>query len=73
MRNRLPDIRKSFRIKQGDLADILDLSRQTICAIETGYWDPSIKLAYNKNHFYNKSFEELFIFDIGMGNGSSNT
>jgi len=73
MRNRLPDIRKSFRVRQGDLANVLGVSRQTICAIEKGHWDPSIKLAYKIAHFFNKSIEEVFIFDIGMEDDISET
>ena len=40
MRNRLPDIRKSFRVKQSDLAIILGVTKQTLCTIEKGHRDP---------------------------------
>lgn len=63
MRNRLTDIRKSSRVKQGDLATALGVSRQTICAIEKEHWDPSIVLAYKIAKYFGKQIEEVFIFD----------
>lgn len=63
MRNRLPDIRKSVGVRQGDLANNLGVSRQTICSIEKGHWDPSILLAFKLARYFGKQIEEIFIFD----------
>jgi putative transcriptional regulator len=46
MRNRLRELRAVRRWSQADLADRLDVSRQTVNAIETGRYDPSLPLAF---------------------------
>jgi putative transcriptional regulator len=46
VRNRLRELRAARRWSQADLADRLDVSRQTINAIETGRYDPSLPLAF---------------------------
>ncbi len=63
MRNRLSEIRKSLRVKQYDLAAALGVTRQTMCAIEKGHWDPSIRLAYRIAKHFDKQIEDVFIFE----------
>lgn len=63
MRNRLLEIRKSYGVKQCDLAMAIGVTRQTMSAIEKGHWDPSIKLAYRIARHFDKPIEEVFIFD----------
>lgn len=63
MRNRLTDIRKSIGIRQGDLANRLGVSRQTICSIEKGHCDPSIILAYKIAKYFGMHIEDIFIFE----------
>ena len=46
MRNRLRELRAARRWSQADLADRLEVSRQTVNAIETGKYDPSLPLAF---------------------------
>ena len=46
MKNRLEEIRKSQGIKQEELADLLEVSRQTISSLENGRYNPSILLAF---------------------------
>jgi len=63
MSNRLPDIRKRVGIRQGDLANSLGVSRQTICSIEKGHRDPSIILAYKIAKYFGMQIEDIFIFE----------
>jgi len=46
---------------QGDLADKLEVSRQTINAIETGRYDPSLPLAFAIAKLFGKPIEKIFI------------
>ena len=46
MKNRLEELRKQRGIKQEDLANALEVSRQTIGSLENGRYNPSVELAY---------------------------
>ena len=48
------------RITQDDLAKVLDVSRQTIIAIEQGKFNPSVKLALKMAEFFKCPIEEIF-------------
>ncbi|MDR2698848.1 MAG: helix-turn-helix transcriptional regulator [Candidatus Methanoplasma sp.] len=60
MDNDLRVLRAIKNITQEELADALDVSRQTIIAIENGKYDPSLKLAFKISNFFGKSIEEIF-------------
>lgn len=60
MRNRLRELRAARRWSQADLADRLDVSRQTINAIETGRYDPSLPLAFKISAVFDDRIENLF-------------
>lgn len=60
MRNGLRELRAARRWSQADLADRLDVSRQTINAIETGRYDPSLPLAFKIAELFEGSIESLF-------------
>ncbi len=60
MRNRLRELRAARRWSQADLADRLDVSRQTINAIETGRYDPSLPLAFKIAAAFDDRIENLF-------------
>ena len=47
-------------ITQEELAEALDVSRQTIISIENGKYDPSLKLAFKISNYFGKSIEEIF-------------
>ncbi|MDR7871463.1 MAG: helix-turn-helix transcriptional regulator [Tissierellaceae bacterium] len=68
MKNRLEEIRKSKGFNQEELADILQVSRQTISSLENGRYNPSILLAFKIAKFFNMSIEDIFIYEEG-GNG----
>lgn len=63
MKNRLEELRKQRGIKQEELADLLEVSRQTIGSLENGRYNPSIILAIKIARFFGMSVEEIFIYE----------
>ena len=61
MNNRVRDLRGEQGWSQGDLAERLDVSRQTINAIETGKYDPSLPLAFRLARLFGEPIESIFI------------
>lgn len=68
MKNRLKVLRAERNWTQADLADALEVSRQTVNAIETGKFDPSLPLAFRAARLFGLRIEE--IFDDEDRNGS---
>lgn len=60
MKNCLKELRADKEWTQADLADALDVSRQTVNAIETGKYDPSLPLAFKIAQLFNKTIEDIF-------------
>ncbi|MCB1666496.1 MAG: helix-turn-helix transcriptional regulator [Pseudomonadales bacterium] len=60
MKNRLRELRAEKGWTQADLALELDVSRQTINAIETGKFDPSLPLAFKAARIFGLTIEEIF-------------
>lgn len=60
MRNRVRELRTSRRLSQGDLAAELNVSRQTVNAIETERYTPSLPLALALARFFEVSVERMF-------------
>ena len=63
MKNKLEVIRKERDITQEELADALEVSRQTISSLENGRYNPSIILAFKIARYFNLSIEEIFIYE----------
>ena len=63
MKNKLEVIRKERDITQEELADALEVSRQTISSLENGRYNPSIILAFKIARFFKLSIEEIFIYE----------
>ena len=63
MKNRLRELRAAKEWSQADLADKLGVSRQTVNAIETEKYDPSLPLAFKVAKLFKKSIEEIFELD----------
>ena len=63
MKNNLKRYRQEKSISQDELAAILGVSRQTINSIETGKFDPSLKLVIKITRFFNADLESIFIFE----------
>lgn len=60
MKNCLRDLRKQRGLRQAELADALEISRQTIIAIEADKYDPSLPMAYRLAAFFNVPVETIF-------------
>lgn len=60
MRNRLKVLRAERNMTQGELAEALDVSRQTINALETGKYDPSLPLAFKLARLFGVQIEDIF-------------
>lgn len=63
MRNRLKVLRAERDWSQGDLADRLGISRQSVNAIETGRYDPSLPLAFRIAELFALPIEAIFSKD----------
>jgi len=64
MNNRLRVLRAEQGWSQADLADRLEVSRQSVNAIETGKYDPSLPLAFKLAKLFGKRIEEIFEDDV---------
>lgn len=63
LKNRLKEARTAAGLSQGQLAEMVGVSRNTISSIETGQFSPTAKLALVICIALDKKFEELFYFD----------
>jgi putative transcriptional regulator len=63
MKNKLRELRAAKEWSQAELADKLGVSRQTINAIETEKYDPSLPLAFKVARLFKTSVEEIFELD----------
>jgi putative transcriptional regulator len=61
MKNRLRELRAERQWSQGELAEKLGVSRQTINAIETEKYDPSLPLAFKIAHLFKQPLEQIFV------------
>lgn len=61
MNNRLRELRAARRWSQADLADRLDVSRQTVNSIENGRYDPSLPLAFRIASVFELRIEDVFL------------
>ena len=60
VKNRVRDLRSEHAWSQADLANRLDVSRQTVNAIETGKYDPSLPLAFKIASLFKNRIEDVF-------------
>ena len=60
MKNKLRELRAAKEWSQSDLADKLDVSRQTVNAIETEKYDPSLPLAFKISRLFKLNIEDVF-------------
>lgn len=63
MRNDVRQLRQQTGLSQGALGELLGVSRQTVNAIETGRYDPSLPLAIQIARHFATSVEEIFHVD----------
>ncbi|WP_433852901.1 helix-turn-helix transcriptional regulator [Stenotrophomonas nitritireducens] len=60
MDNRLRELREARAWSQGELAERLEVSRQTVNALETGKYDPSLPLAFRIARLFDARIEDIF-------------
>lgn len=63
METRIQELRKLNKLSQAELADELNVTRQTIISLEKGRYNASLELAYKIAQYFGQSIEEVFIFD----------
>ena len=63
MKNRLEELRKAHGLRQEELADALEVSRQTIGSLENGRYNPSILLAFKIARYFGLTLEDIFIYE----------
>ncbi|WP_296590513.1 helix-turn-helix transcriptional regulator [Roseibium sp.] len=63
MRNHLKELRADRGWSQAELADRLDVTRQTVIALEKGKYDPSLPLAFRISRVFGLPIEKLFVPD----------
>jgi len=68
MKNKLEELREKNGFTQQELADQLEVSRQTIISLEQGRYNPSILLAFRAARLFKLSIEEVFIYEQGESN-----
>lgn len=64
MKNRLKVLRAEHDLTQAQLAKALEVSRQTLIAIEKGKFDPSLPLAFKIAHYFDQNIEDVFQYDM---------
>lgn len=63
MKNKIRELRKQKKYRQEDLAAALNVSRQTIIAIENNKYNPTLELAMRLARYLDTTMEELFILE----------
>lgn len=63
MKNRLEELRRQRGLRQEELADALEVSRQTIGSLENGRYNPSIQLAFKIARYFSLTIEDIFIYE----------
>ena len=63
MKNRLEEYRTKLGWTQQELANRVEVSRQTIISLESGRYNPSIQLAFRLSRLFGVSIESLFIYE----------
>ncbi len=63
MKNNIRELRKKLGLRQEDIANTLNVTRQTINAIENEKYNPTLELAMKLAKLFNTTVEELFLLD----------
>ena len=67
LKNRVEKMRKERGLSQEDFAKAIRVSRQTVSSIETGKYNPSLELAFTIAFFFDRTIEEIFLYEGGTG------
>lgn len=65
MTNRIAQLRKERHISQAELADSLEVTRQTIISLESGRYNASLLLAHKIAKYFELTIEDIFLFEEG--------
>ncbi|MGO5052582.1 helix-turn-helix transcriptional regulator [Lachnospiraceae bacterium LCP25S3_G4] len=64
MQNKIQELRKERKITQSELADAVEVTRQTIISLENGKYKSSLVLAHKIAQYFERNIEDIFIFDL---------
>jgi len=64
LKNKIQELRKEKRVTQSELADAVDVTRQTIISLENGKYKASLVLAHKIAQYFEMNIEDIFIFDL---------
>ncbi len=67
MKTKIQELRKVNKVSQAELADELNVTRQTIISLEKGRYNASLELAYKIAKYFGKTIEEVFLFEEELG------
>jgi len=62
--NKIQELRKARKVTQSELADAVNVTRQTIISLENGRYNASLILAHKIAQFFEVAIEDVFIFDL---------
>ena len=63
MTNRIAQLRKERQLSQAELADALEVTRQTIISLESGRYNASLLLAHKIARYFGLTIEDIFLFE----------
>lgn len=63
MTNRIAELRKERKLSQAELAEAVDVTRQTITSLESGRYNASLLLAHRIARYFGLTIEAVFLFD----------
>ena len=63
LKNRVQELRKQRRLSQSELADAVEVTRQTIISLENGKYNASLILAHKIARYFDLTIEEVFLFE----------
>lgn len=63
LENRIAQLRKERHISQAELADALEVTRQTIISLESGKYNASLLLAHKLARYFGLAIEDIFLFE----------
>lgn len=63
MKNRIHELRKARKVTQMELAEAVDVTRQTIISLENGKYNASLVLAHKIAQYFQLNIEDIFIFE----------
>lgn len=63
MQTKIQELRKERKITQNELADVVNVTRQTVISLENGKYKASLVLAHKIAQYFGVAIEDVFIFD----------